>query len=64
MAEARRRSQWEHTALIACQFAEAHRDRKRKPTPFKFEDFYPFKVRKPPDVPKVDISALKVFVKR
>lgn len=36
------KSQWSQTALIACILANSNRDPKRKPTPFKIEDFDPF----------------------
>jgi len=47
-------------------YAEAHRDRKKRPKRYTFKDFYPFKKqlaqqtkRKYEDLPKADISILK-----
>jgi len=65
MAEGRRRNEWEHTALIAAQFAEAHRDKKKRAKPFRFDDFYPFKIDRPrhANTPKGDITALKALLR-
>ena len=64
MVDGRQRDQWRHTASILCQTANIYRDTKKRRSPFKFGEFYPFKVKKTkPDIPQVPFSTLKsVFV--
>lgn len=49
MAEARQRADWQHTSSVICIIANANRDPKRRPDPFKPADFDPFT---PPKVAK------------
>ena len=42
MAEGRSRAAWERTSAIMALIANANRDRKRKPSPYKPDDFNPF----------------------
>ena len=65
MAEGRQEAAWGRTSAILAMLAEANRDKKKKPTPFKPDDFNPFAGRhrrREPAPPKVGIEALKVFV--
>lgn len=41
MAEARRRDEWDRTAMLCCLLANIHRDPKRRRKPFSVEDFHP-----------------------
>ncbi|MBI1374490.1 MAG: hypothetical protein GC159_17370 [Phycisphaera sp.] len=63
MAEAKTKENWSHTASLMALIANAHRDPKKKPSPFKADDFTP-KARSAPQEPKSDITILKdVFIK-
>jgi hypothetical protein len=63
MAEARCRERWAHTSALLALTANIHRDHRKKPTPFKPDDFSPFQRRRELPVRKVSIDVLKrVFV--
>ena len=51
MAEAARREAWEHTSSLMALVANANRDPKRKPTPFKPADFNPYALRRSSGLP-------------
>ena len=64
MAEGVQRVQWAQTSAVLAMLANAHRDPKRKPTPFKPDDFNPWAERRGPTTAmKVNIDALKVFLR-
>jgi len=65
MAEARCREHWAHTSALLALVANIHRDRQKKPTPYKPTDFNPYYRRQQPPMHKVSIGVLKqVFVDR
>jgi len=47
MAGGRQRDQWARAAAAMALFAEAHRDRKKRPRPFSAADFDPFADKRP-----------------
>ena len=65
MAEGRSRLEWSQTAEVLALIANANRDQKKKPSPFRASEFNPWeradRGRKPRPV-KAGIEALKVFV--
>ena len=65
MAEGRSRLEWSQTAEVLSMIANANRDPKKKPSPFKAEDFNPWahedRDKRPPRV-RAGVEALKVFV--
>ena len=66
MAEGRSRLEWSQTAEVLALIANANRDQKKKPSPFRASEFNPWdradRGRKPSRV-KGGIEMLKVFVK-
>lgn len=64
MADGRGRSAWSHTAQILAMIANANRNPKKKPSPFKPEEFFPYKAEESKPIQKTnDLSILKsVFV--
>ena len=65
MAEARSRERWHHTSALLALTANIHRDRRKKPSPYKPEDFNPYYRRRESPAHKVSIEVLKqVFVDR
>jgi len=63
LAEARGSHEWEQTAAVLAMLANTHRDPKKRPTPYKPNDFNPFAVERA-EKPKVmlkDIRVLKRF---
>ncbi len=62
MAEGRQRADWSWASLIACMIANANRDTKKKPSPFRPDDFNAWPRRRE-TIPKGSIEDLKVFVK-
>ena len=65
MAEARSKERWSHTSALLALLANIHRDRKRKPTPYRPADFNPHRRRSEPARVRAPISVLKtVFVDR
>ena len=42
MAESKSKDSWNHTASLMALLANAHRDKKRKSSPYKPSDFNPF----------------------
>jgi hypothetical protein len=64
MAEARCRDHWAHTSAVLAMLANVHRDHRKKPTPYKPDDFNPFQQRRGQVVQKAPIDVLKhTFVK-
>lgn len=47
IAEAKSRADWDHTASIVATLAEINRDPARRATPFRPDDFNPWRARKP-----------------
>ena len=45
MAESRARDNWAHTSSMLAMLANANRDRKKKPMPFKPVDFSPYEAK-------------------
>ena len=67
MAEASMAVSWAQAGQIAYLIAETNRDRKKRPQPFKVEDFNPMAgivKRRKPKPPKVPITVLKAFVRK
>ncbi len=65
MAEARSKERWSHTSALLALEANIHRDRKRKPTPYRPSDFNPHRQRPGPATVRAPVSVLKtVFVDR
>jgi hypothetical protein len=66
MAQARRSEAWEHTSWLLAMIANANRDTKKRPTPFRPSDFNPCPAGAGdgrPKLPKVGVDVLKaVFV--
>ena len=67
MVEGRRKDQWDHTAALLSLIANAHRDVKKRRSPFTSDDFHPFaEGRKRAGggtrITPSNISLLKVFV--
>jgi hypothetical protein len=60
MAKAQMSADWDRTAVMWATVANANRDTKRKPEPFKPEDVHPF--RKPAEQQPVPIDALKALI--
>lgn len=65
MAEARRKEAWLPLSMIMTMFANANRNSKEKKTPFKLQDFYPFKLKLPPKpkIPEGNFQNLKMLLK-
>lgn len=64
MAEGRQQTAWSHTSALMALLANIHRDEKKKPTPFRPDQFNPYSIRKTPVTAKVGVHILKdVFVK-
>lgn len=64
MAEGRIRERWTHTSAVLALLANIHRDRRKRPTPYKPADFDPYHHRQQ-QAHKVSIDILKqVFVDR
>lgn len=67
MAEGKGGYEWEQTAALMALVANCHRDAKKRPAPFRPDEFNPHagRNRKPKGpAPKVPLSVLKsVFVK-
>ena len=71
MSEGRLRSEWDRFGPIILILANATRDPKNRPRPYRLEDIHPFVARdkvktpRPKPLMKVPISALKdVFINR
>ena len=63
MAEARSRSNWNHTASVLCTIAEVNRDSKRKSSPYKPSDFNPHHQRVEHGLPpKIKMKDLKNLI--
>ena len=60
LAEARGNHDWEQTAAVLAMLANAHRDPKKRPTPFKPSDFNPFAVERA-EKPKVILKDLRIL---
>jgi len=50
MAEARLKTQWNHTSAVLCLIANVNRDPK-KTRAFRPQDFHPFAERRPQGIP-------------
>ncbi len=62
MVDARRAEDWEHTSHVMWLHAELNRDKKKKPTAFKPEEFNPYaKKRRKPKPMKADFSVLRAL---
>jgi hypothetical protein len=66
MHDARATDAWNHTSTVLALLANAHRDTRKKPAPFKPSDFHPCREARQRERPlPVEISVLKtVFVDR
>jgi hypothetical protein len=65
MVDARRRECWAHTSSILALLANIHRDRRKKPSPYKPDDFTPYPHERGQAVQTAPIEILKqVFVDR
>lgn len=59
MVDGRRREDWSRTSALMALIANAHRDKKKQPTPYKPSDFDPLVVKQ-----KVGVGVLKdLFIK-
>lgn len=59
MAEGRSRAAWSHTSVTLCLMANANRDSKKQPRPFKPSDFDPYHRKTSSKAPKVKLRSLK-----
>jgi hypothetical protein len=63
MAESRLRADWDRTSHAMWLTAEIHRDRKKRPRPYKPADFHPHARRTPKGkLPKVKMKDLKLMM--
>jgi hypothetical protein len=51
MARARQRAEWDRAAALMTLVANANRDPKKKPSPYRIEDFHPLMDRRPRGIP-------------
>jgi len=65
MAKSRLRAEWAQTSEVLAMLANANRDQKKKPSPFKSSDFNPFAQKWKHGIPitRDNIHLLKVFVR-
>lgn len=47
MADATARQRWSHTSAVMALLANVHRDPKKKPSPYKPDDFHPLPRKAP-----------------
>ncbi len=62
MVEGHQKDEWSRTSAVLALTANANRDRKKKPTPYKPEDFNPTVKRKPEKLGTVE--DLKAFFRK
>ena len=54
MAEAKVKHNWTHTSSVLAMIANVNRDKKKKPSPFKPDDFNPFAKKTKTDAVRAD----------